>query len=196
MRTALTRPPTPAIARCELTYLERRPIDPAEAAAEHRALERALAGLGCRVLRLPPLPDLPDAAFVEDVAVVLDEVAVVTRPGAASRRPETEGLDAVLAPFRPVRSIRPPGTLDGGDVLRTGRMLRVGRSRRTNADGIAQLRDAVRVFGYRVEPVNMRGCLHLRTAACALEDDTLLVNPAWVDARALGDLAIVEVDAR
>lgn len=195
MRTVLTRPPGPAITRCELTFMPRHPIDAGAAAAEHRALERALADLGCRVVRLPPLDDQPDAAFVEDVAVVLDEVAIVTRPGSPSRRPETDGMEAVLAPFRPVRTITAPGTLDGGDVLRRGRRLYVGRSGRTNDEGIEQLRAAVAPWNYRVSAVAVEGCLHLKTAACAVAGDVLLVNPAWVDAGALGDGTVLEVDA-
>lgn len=195
MRTVLTRPPGPAITRCELTFMPRRPIDAHVAAAEHEAIERALAALGCRVVRLPPLDDQPDAAFVEDVAVVLDEVAIVTRPGSPARRAEADGMEAVLAPFRPVRTITAPGTLDGGDVLRRGRMLYVGRSGRTNDEGIEQLRTAVAPWNYRVSAVDVNGCLHLKTAACAVAGDVLLANPAWVDPGALGDGTVVEVDA-
>lgn len=194
MRTALTRAPGPDLARCHLTFLARQPIDVEAAAAEHAALQAALADLGCRVLRLPPRPELPDAVFVEDTAIVLDEIAIVTRPGAASRRPETEDMAEVLAPFRPVHCIADPGTLEGGDVVRRGRTLYVGRSGRTNADGIAQLGRSAGPFGYDVVPVDIHDCLHLGTAACAIAADTMLVNPEWVDPRAFGDAGIIAVD--
>src|SRR5687768_9238837 len=95
-RIALTREVSPSLGRCELTHLEREPIDLDRARAQHRAYEDVLRSLGCAVHRLPPEPDMPDAVFVEDAAVVLDEVAVVTRPGAASRRAETASVAEAL----------------------------------------------------------------------------------------------------
>src|SRR6476659_7782995 len=114
MFLAITRSVPVSIGRCELTHLAREPIDYARAVVEHAQYEAALTALGCRVERLPDAPDLPDSVFVEDAAVVVDEVAVIARPGAASRRPEVEAMTNALRPHRPLAFIEPPGTLDGG----------------------------------------------------------------------------------
>lgn len=179
--TAIVRPPSPALARCELTYLERQPIDPDLALRQHAAYIGCLRDLGVRVVALPPEPDLPDATFVEDTAVVVDEVAVVTIPGASSRRAEVEAVAAALAPYRPLRRLTSPATLDGGDVLRLGRAFYVGVGGRTNHAGIAQLRDALGPFGYEVTAVEPHDCLHLKSAATWLGGNTVLLNPGWVD---------------
>src|SRR5579884_3901100 len=139
MLTAITRAVSPAIERCELSHLPRQPIDFEKAVEQHRQYEEALRDLGASVVSLPAEPDLPDSCFVEDPAVVVDEVAVMTRMGAVSRRREAESLAVALARFRPVRWMREPATLDGGDVLRVGRTVFVGLSARTNRDGVAQL---------------------------------------------------------
>jgi dimethylargininase len=194
MRIAVTRPVPGSLAHCELTHLSRVPIDVEVAAAQHRQYEEALRALGCALRNVPPAHDLPDSVFVEDVAIVLDEIAIITRPGAASRRPEREAVAAVLAEYRPLRSIAAPGTLDGGDVLRLGRTLYVGLSTRTNEDGAQQLARHVEPFGYGVEYVHTAGCLHLKSAATAVDSDRVLCNPAWVDPRAFRCVEIIEVD--
>ena len=178
---ALVRDVSSTIVRCELTHLAREPIDPARAGAQHRAYVAALEQLGCEVHWLAPEPELPDAVFVEDTAVVVDEVAVVTRPGAPSRRPETASVAAALAPHRPVATIDAPGTMDGGDVLRLGRTVYAGRSTRTNDAGIAQLGRHLGAFGYEVRSVQTHGCLHLKSAITEVADGVLLANPAWID---------------
>lgn len=194
MLVALTRPPTSALARCELTHLERVPIDVTLARAQHEAYADLLAMLGARVVSLPEQPDLPDAVFVEDTAVVLDEIAVLARPGAASRQAEVDAIEPALAPYRAVRRIEAPGTLDGGDVLGVGRILYVGRSTRTNDAGIAQLTRVVERYGYRVRTVQVSGCLHLKSACSHIGDGTVLVNGSWIDTAALADAALLEVD--
>jgi dimethylargininase len=194
MLIALVREVSPTIAQCELTHLAREPLDPARAAAEHHGYARVLGELGCDVQWIPPTPALPDAVFVEDTAVVVDEVAVITRPGALSRRPETHSMAEALAPYRRVVAIEAPGTLDGGDVLRVGRVLYVGRSARTNAEGIAQLARHLAPHGYAVRAVETRGCLHLKSAVTELADGMLLVNPAWVEPRDFSEFTLVEVD--
>lgn len=138
-------------------------------------------------------PELPDAVFVEDAAVVLDELAVLTRPGAPSRRREVESVAEALAPLRPLARIERPGTLDGGDVLRLGATLYVGRTTRSNDAGIAQLAAAVAAFGYEVRPVEVRGCLHLKTAVTELAPGLLLLRSDWVDAEPFAALERVEV---
>ncbi|HEV8695289.1 MAG TPA: arginine deiminase family protein [Lysobacter sp.] len=194
MRIAITREVSPSLADCELTHVARTPIDIDKANAQHRAYQRTLASLGCRVLTLEAEPMMPDAVFVEDVAVVLDEVAVMTRPGATSRREEGASVAKVLQRYRPLCTIEAPGTIDGGDVLRIGRTLYVGQSGRSNAEGIAQLAGAIAEFGYRVQAVPIRGCLHLKSSVTAVRDDTLLLQPAWVDATSFPGFNIIEVD--
>jgi dimethylargininase len=191
---ALTREISPALEHCELTHLARSPIDVTRARAELEAYEGALRDLGCEVRRLPAAPDMPDSVFVEDAAVVLDELAVITRPGAASRRAETGAVADAIRRYRPVAAILAPGTLDGGDVLRVGRTLFVGVGSRTNESGVAQFRRMVASQGYSVEPVAFQGCLHLKTGATLVADDLLLVNPAWVNPAHLGSLRAIEVD--
>jgi dimethylargininase len=194
MRLALTRPVSDSIVACELTHLDRVVIDIDLARRQHAAYEAALEALGCQVVRLPPEPDMPDAVFVEDVAVVLDELAVVARPGAASRRGETNSVAEALERHRPLFTIDPPGTIEGGDVLRVGRMLFVGVSTRTNRPGLEQFREAVSAFNYWVQPVEVAGALHLKSAVTSVGERTLLINRNWVDAYAFGDYDLIDVD--
>lgn len=185
MLTALTRKVSPGFASCQLEYLQRQPIDVARAKAQHRNYEAALENLGARVVSLSAEPDMPDCVFVEDPAVVLDEIAIITRMGAESRRGESESLAAALARFRPVVRMAEPATLEGGDVVRMGRTLYVGLSRRTNPEGARQLAEMVEPHGYRVVPVAVTGCLHLKSACCAASDDTVFANRALFDSSAL-----------
>jgi dimethylargininase len=182
-----------SLARCELTHLARAPIDPVRAAAQHVLYESALAACGWTVRHLPSLDDHPDAVFVEDAAVVVDEIAVVARPGAESRRGEVPTVEAALRTLRPIERIVAPGTLDGGDVLRVGRRIRVGRSARSNDEGARQLRAILEPLGYDVRPMPFSGCLHLKTAVTAVADDLVLVNPAWVDETLLAPLRTIAV---
>lgn len=192
---ALTRAVSPAIERCQLVHLERRPIDVALAREQHRVYEAALRDAGCEVRTLPADPSLPDSVFVEDAAVVFDEVAVITRPGAESRVPETDPVARALAAYRPLVRITAPATLDGGDVLRIGRTVYVGEGGRTNRAGIDQLAAAVAPHGYNVRPVAVRGCLHLKSAATLVAPDTVLCNPRWVDPAAFAGLEVLDVAA-
>ena len=194
MPIAITRDVSASIAQCELTHVQRVSIDLDRAQAQHRAYQRTLATLGCRVLSLEAEPDMPDAVFVEDVAVVLDDVAIMTRPGAVSRRDEGIAVAQLLQRYRPLRGIVAPGTLDGGDVLRVGRTLFVGQSGRSNAAGIAQLTRIAGDVGVEVQAVPIQGCLHLKSAVTAPRDDTLLVQPRWIDASGFPGFRIIEVD--
>ena len=190
---ALTREVSPAIERCELTHVPRVAINLEVARAQHREYERCLEELGCTVHRLDADPDLPDSVFVEDAAVVFDELALITRPGAESRRPETSAVAETLTRYRTIRHIEPPGTLDGGDVLRIGRRVFVGCSSRTNPAGIGQMRELLGPYGYTVQGVTVRGCLHLKTAVTAVADDLLLVNRQWVPVEEFSDLDVLDV---
>jgi dimethylargininase len=191
--TALTRTVPATIVNCELTHLTREPIDFALAVEQHRQYERALTELGCTIQRLPPLPDLPDSVFVEDTAVVLPEVAVITRPGAASRRPEVTSVAETMRQYRELAFVESPGTLDGGDVLMVGRTIYVGESTRTNADGIRQLAQLTSPHGYTVRVLTTSGCLHLKSAVTQVADDAILINPDWVDDSAFGEMRRITV---
>jgi len=193
MLTVLTRRVSPRLTSCELEFLPRVAINVEKAAAQHRQYERKLESLGARVISLPALDDQPDCVFVEDPALVFDEIAVITRMGVAARRGESESLAEALAPYRTLARMREPATLDGGDVVRIGKRLYVGRSRRTNDEGVAQLREIVAPHGYRVIPVGVRGCLHLKSACCAVDDGVVLCNRKWIDAEALGEVRIIDV---
>ncbi|MEO8337548.1 MAG: dimethylargininase [bacterium] len=192
---ALTRPVSPTLADCELTHLERVVIDVERAAAQHAQYEGALRSLGVTIVEVAGAPQHPDAVFIEDTAIVLDDIAVITRPGAASRRGELDAVAAALATYRPLVTMDAPATLDGGDVVRMGRTLYVGRSGRSNDAGIEQLRNLVAPFDYRVVGVDFSGCLHLKSAATAIGDDLLLFNPACVSAAAFPGCEAMSVDA-
>lgn len=194
MWTAITREVSPALAGCELSFIARDAIDVNGARAQHAAYQRALEVLGCRVVVLPAEPALPDSVFVEDVAIVLDEVAILTRPGAASRRDEVASIGAALRRHRPVLAIAAPGTIDGGDVLCLGRTLHVGQSARSNPDGLAQLGALLAGYGYAVNGVPTRSCLHLKSAVTQLDDETLLLQPQWVDRDRFAAFRIIETD--
>jgi dimethylargininase len=163
-KRAFTRAVSPRLAECELTHLERTPIDAAKAAAQHDAYERALVGAGLEIVRLPALADDPDAVFVEDTALLLDGHAVITRPGAESRRGEIDSTAAGLADHFALHRIE-RGFLDGGDVLRIGRTLYVGLSTRTDSAGLSALAALERPLGFQVVEAKLRDCLHLKTGA-------------------------------
>ena len=196
MTIAFTRSVAPSIVNCELTHREREPIDFARAAEQHGLYESVLSALGCVVERLPDLPDLADSVFVEDTAVVLPEIAIIARPGAASRRPEVASVADALRPHRELRFIEAPGTLDGGDVLVIGSAIYVGESARTNSEGIRQLTDFASAYGYAVRPVKVSRCLHLKSAVTAVAEDLVLLNPAWVDASTFKGMRQIEVHPR
>ena len=195
MLIALTRGVSPTVADCELQELEREPIDIAKAIEQHRAYERCLEELGAHVVSLEADPRFPDGVFVEDPALVLDEIAIMTRPGAESRRGEGESIAKVLADYRSLTRIHEPGTLEGGDVMRIDRALYVGASRRTNWEGIRQLREVAAPFGYEVIAVPVHGCLHLKSACCYLGEETILANRNWLDAAFLDGYRILDVPA-
>jgi dimethylargininase len=185
---AITRLPSPRMNECELSFAERVPIDYQRALEQHAAYRAMLAECGAEVIVLSAAPELPDCVFVEDTAVVLDEIAVMASPGAPSRRPEVDAIEESLRPYRPIERIRLPATLDGGDVLVVGRTLFVGISARTNLAGIACLREIAEPRGYRLWPIEIRDCLHFKSACTALDDRTLLVNPSWLQSDSLAAL--------
>jgi dimethylargininase len=195
MLVAITRAVSLSINRCELTFHQKEPIDVEKAVAQHGAYEQCLARLGLRVVHIPAEPDLPDAVFVEDTAVVTDEVAVITRMGAMSRRAEARSVAEALARYRPLEFLREPATLDGGDVMRVGRRLLVGESKRTNQEGISQLRAILEPLDYEVSGVGVRGCLHLKSGCSYIGRKSILVNRALIDSSRLEGFDLIEVPA-
>jgi dimethylargininase len=194
MLTAITRAVSPAFAKCELSFIERRPIDLVKARSEHHGYDALLGKLGARVISLPEEAQLPDSMFVEDPAIVLDEVAIICSPGTETRRQEVPSIAAALEPFRTLAYITMPGTLEGGDVLRVGRKLFVGVTRRSNAEGIRQLANIVGPYGYELTAVPVSGCLHLKSAVTALGANTLLGNRAWFDWKKMTGFEWLDVD--
>ena len=191
MIVALTRPTGEELARCELTHIARESIDIARACGQHEAYLDTLRDLGIEVVELERLPDHPDAVFVEDTALVLDEVAVGLRPGAESRRGECESVARMLATYREIVELEAPATLDGGDVIVFGRRILVGETSRTNPSGARALADIVTPLGYSVEAVPVHGVLHLKSAATVVDDETLIYNRGQVDLGFLGARLLV-----
>jgi len=194
MRIAITREVSPSIGRCELTHLARQPIDVERARAQHRQYEGTLTVLGCEVYRLSATPDLPDSVFIEDVAVVFAELAILTHPGAPSRRSEVPAVAELLENYRKLVAITAPGILDGGDVLRIGKRVWVGLSGRSNRAAVEQMRAILAPFGYLVEGVPVTGCLHLKSAVTQVAEDAVLINPAWVDGALFAGMDVIAVD--
>ncbi|MER6944937.1 dimethylargininase [Nonomuraea sp. NPDC000554] len=177
---ALVRKPGPRIAAGIVTNIRRERVDATLAAHQHDAYVAALEANGWRPVHVEAADELPDAPFVEDTVVVCAGLAVLARPGVPERRPEVDSVAALVRRLG-VRSVRvtAPGTLDGGDVLQIGGTIYVGRSARTNDEGIGQL--AALLPERRVVPVDLRGVLHLKSAVTALPDGTLIGDPARVD---------------
>jgi len=194
MLTAITRAVSPAIVNCELSFIDRQPIDLAKAQKQHHAYETLLEKLGAQVISLPAEPDLPDSMFVEDPAFVLDELAVIFPLGTETRRREASSLARALAKYRSLEHIILPGTLEGGDILRIQRKLFVGLTQRSNAEGVRQLTAILATHNYQVVSVPVTGCLHLKSAVTHLGRNTLLANRAWFDANALAGYEWIDVD--
>lgn len=190
---ALTREVSSAITRCELAHLPRAPIDVDVARAQHRAYEQCLAAAGCTVVRLDAGPEMADSVFIEDTAIVFDEVAIVTRPGAPSRRQETPAVAEALARYRVLQRIEAPATADGGDVLVVDRTVFVGCSSRTNAAAIDQMRQFLGSYGYTVAAVSVSGCLHLKSAVTRVADDRLLINREWISTEPFSAFDLIDV---
>jgi dimethylargininase len=195
MLMALTREISPAFERCLLTHAPRLPINLDKARSQHAAYEWALVDAGCTVRRIDAGPDMPDSVFIEDLAVLVPEGAVITRPGAAERRSEMAGVVDVLARHgRPLQMIRDPGTLDGGDVLIAERRAWVGVSSRTNRAGADQLTRILGGVGFSVHTVPVEGCLHLKSAVTVVGDGLLLINRSFVPVDAFEGLSLIDVD--
>jgi dimethylargininase len=194
MVNAITREISPRFAECELTHIERIPIDLTIARAQHCEYIKVLQELGCNVIELPAEPDLPDSVFVEDTAIILPEVAVITRPGADSRKPETESIVRALTPLIDLVHVHAPATVDGGDVLVLGKRIYVGLSTRSNSEAIQQLNALLGGFGYSVTGIELHNCLHLKSAVTRVDSQTLLINQNYVDLAGFENFDFIEVD--
>jgi dimethylargininase len=192
---AITRGISAAMNRCELVHRERQPIDLELAQEQHAAYERVIENLGYQLIRLPVMAGYPCSAFVDDAAIVLDELAIITRPGAESRRGEVESIANARTPYRTLAHMESPGTLDGGDVLRIDKTLFVGHSERTNRAGIKKLRSIVEPHGYTVRVVTVRGCPHLKAAVSQVAPGAVLLNPDRVAPDDFEGLVIINVAA-
>ena len=182
MLKAITRAVSRNINGCELTFKQRESLDYEKAVRQHASYCALLTRCGAEVLSLEAHDENPDCCFVADTAVVLEEVAVIASPGAPSRRGEVKAVEEILSAHREVAHIKSPATLDGGDVVLLGKRIFVGRSNRTNSQGIESLTRIARSLGYNVTPVSVMGSLHLTTACSVLDEETVLLNPRWIDA--------------
>jgi dimethylargininase len=193
MLHAITHRVSPTLNHCNLTFLERGEIDVGKAMKQHLGYEQCLRDLGVEVIPVQADPRFPDNVFVEDPAIMLDEIAVICRMGAESRRFEADALADVVGLFRKLCWIREPATIEGGDVVRIGKTLYAGISCRTNREGVDQLAELTAPSGYRVVPVNVHGCLHLKSACCSIGDSTVVINRAWIDAAPFADYRMIDV---
>jgi dimethylargininase len=194
MLTAITRAVSSSLVDCELSFIPRMPIDLEKARAQHLAYERLLEKLGARVISLAEEKDLPDSMFVEDPALVLDEIAVIFPLGTESRRKEAPSIAAALEKYRKLVYVKLPGTVEGGDVLQIGKKVFVGITRRSNPEGIRQLSVILAAYGYKVTAVPVTGCLHLKSAVTYLGRNTLLANRNWFNAERFVGFEWVDVD--
>ena len=194
MNHAIVHKPSIAINDCELTFIEREIIDFEKALEQHRNYAMTIASLGLNVEVLDINKSFSDSVFVEDTAVILDELALITSMGSPSRRGESLGIAKQISKYREIIQINLPATLEGGDVLKVGKTLYVGETKRTNSRGIESLNRNVESLGYKVIPVSVPGCLHLKTCITALDEETFVVNPAWLDISAFSKFRLIEVD--
>ena len=194
MLTAITRAVSSSLVNCELSFIARNPIDLNKAREQHHAYEQLLEKLRARVISLPEEKDMPDSMFVEDAAMVLDEVAVIFPLGTESRRREAVSMAAELEKYRKLAYVKLPGTLEGGDVLQIGKKVFVGITRRSNSEGIRQLAVILAAHGYEVTAIPVTGCLHLKSAVTYVGRNTLLANRAWFEPERFVGFEWVDVD--
>jgi len=192
--TAITRKISPSINKCELAHLERQPIDYQIATNQHEKYEKVLRSLGIKVISLPAEGNLPDSVFVEDTAIVLDEIAIITNPGAVSRKPEIFAIANALSTFRKLDYIMAPASLDGGDVLVIGKNIYIGFSSRSNHLALMQMQSILSPYGYTIQGVEINDCLHLKSAVTRVAEKTLLINPDWIDKKLFPGMGFIEID--
>lgn len=176
------RRPSPRLADGIVSHIERQPVDLARAEVQWQSYCDAMAACGWDLVEVPPAPDCPDSVFIEDTVVMFDDLAVITRPGAPERQPEPEAVEPVVAALGlEVARITAPACFDGGDVLKVGDTVYVGRSARTDAEAVRQLRALLAPRGKRVVAVPLSKVLHLKSAVTALPDGTIIGWPPAID---------------
>jgi dimethylargininase len=181
---AIVRRPSPLVAGGEVTHIDRAPMDVARACEQHAAYVELLRSLGLTIVVAPDAPEHPDGLFVEDALLVIDNTAIITRPGALSRRGETATIEPLVRDLGlDVHVITEPATLDGGDVLVTDRHVFVGISTRTNQAAVDQLDAITRPLGRPALGAVVNGCLHLKSAITALPDGSLIAIADWIDVK-------------
>jgi dimethylargininase len=190
VRTALIRPVPDSFPRALVRH-GRPELDLELARAQHREYRRLLEESGHAMHVVPPDEAHPDCVFIEDTAVILGEAALITRPGTESRRGEQPPVEKALARRFDIARVSAPGTLDGGDVLHLGGIVYVGRSARTNDDGIDQLRAVAHHQGLEVVTVDVEDVLHLKSAVLPVDEETVVVTPRSVDESKLDGLQIL-----
>lgn len=195
MVIAITREVSSRFNECEITHIDRTPIDLDIARKQHHEYVQTLAKIGCQIIELDEEQDLPDSVFVEDTAFILPEVAVITRPGADSRKPETESIIQSLSSHRPLVHVVAPATVDGGDVLVLGKNIFIGMSTRSTPEAVTQLQGLLDNYGYTVVGVKLTDCLHLKTAVTRVDDNTLLINKNWVSPEHFTGFDLIDVDS-
>ena len=194
MLIAMTREINAAMDSCELTFLLRDKIDMDLAKQQHQQYQSVLSSLGCEIVIVSTESNLADSVFIEDTAVVLDEIAVLCRPATALRGQEVAGVKDVLQQYRTLASIQSPGTLEGGDLLRVGNIIYAGLSTRSNQSGIEQLRYIVADYGFSVESVETKKCLHLKSAVSEVAPGVLLINSDWISRSVFKNYELIDVD--
>jgi dimethylargininase len=175
---AIVRMPSPTLAK-GLTSSDLGHPEYTMFLTQHLSYTAVLRSLDLKILKLPSLPEFPDAHFIEDVAVITPEVAVITRPGAPERLGEIEHIRDVLSDLRPLEAIEEPGTLDGGDVMQIEQTVYVGISERTNEAGADQLAQILAPYGYQTHKVPLVEGLHLKSNVNYIGRNTLLLTEAW-----------------
>ena len=195
MLTAVTRAVSSRINQCELTFIDRQAIDIERAIRQHNNYQQLLKSLGINVIALAADDTCPDCCFIEDTALVLDELAIATRPHSDARRAEVAGVVPTIAKYRKIVHVDAPATLEAGDVLRIGSNLFIGITSRTNLEGIETVRKHAVPHGYHVYGVEVCGALHLKSVCTAVNERTVLADPSRIDIEPFAEYELIQVPA-
>lgn len=193
MMIALTHKISPNFQQCEVSHIDRSPIDFELTVKQHRNYCNVLHSAGLEVKELSVSLNYPDSTFIEDTAVVVDEIAILACMGVKSRRGEVINIEPELAKYRSLKHIQFPATLEGGDVLQMNRQIFVGLSSRTNQAGFESIREILSPLGYQVIQIAIKDCLHLKSACTKIDADTLLVNPDWLDMKPISHFRKINI---
>lgn len=193
MLIALTHTVSPNIMNGEVTFIDRKAVNYDLAVQQHDIYCQALSDCGAEVKKLSVNLNSPDSCFVEDTAIIFDEVAIITSMGISSRQHESKTIAPELDRYREIIHIELPAIIEGGDVLQIGRRVYVGLSRRTNIQGVHKLAQILKQWDYEIIPVELKNCLHLKTACTAISEEIILLNPQWVEPETFSDYKVLSV---